>query len=129
MPSPSRHVRFGAAVEYFFPVGFNGSALPRDAMPGIGLTGRPIAMRQTSLSTPSSVDVAHSVLRYSAKDRLYFLKRAGLSKDDVTQLSLRQRQLRMDLLQSIAEAQKEASPRKRRAENCKASLKYRRLVL
>ncbi|KDO19414.1 hypothetical protein SPRG_15494 [Saprolegnia parasitica CBS 223.65] len=103
----SRHVSFGAAIEYFFAVGFNGSALPHDAMPGVGLSGRPIARRQTDLSA-TSVDVAHAVLRYSAKDRLFFLKRAGFTKDDVTQLSLRQRQLRMDLLHSIADAQKEA---------------------
>ncbi|OQS06370.1 hypothetical protein THRCLA_20391 [Thraustotheca clavata] len=122
----NRRVCFTTATEYSFHVGYNGSTVPHDVVPGIGLSGQHISVRQSNLSIMS--EERHCIMRYTPKDRLYFLKRAGMSKQNVIDLSLHQRQLHLELTASIAEVQTLKNQEKIIKRKCQGEVDYTKTI-
>ncbi|KAF0688456.1 Aste57867_19921 [Aphanomyces stellatus] len=80
-------VSFSVATTYTFHVAPSATAVPSDAIPGVGLHGPPIQVATALVSLDH--DPCRSVVgRYSPRDRVYFMKRAGFSQADVTKLCL-----------------------------------------
>ncbi|OQS04792.1 hypothetical protein THRCLA_20793 [Thraustotheca clavata] len=98
----TRRVCFTIATEYYFSVGYNGSTVPHDTIPGVGLTGHPVAIRQKKVE---KLDKAHEgVSMYLPIERLYFLKRNGLTKEEVLDFKKCQTQINQELKVSKHEA-------------------------
>ncbi|OQR84885.1 hypothetical protein ACHHYP_12570 [Achlya hypogyna] len=94
-----KRVRFApTAVEVSFRVGYNGSALPSDKVPGVGLNGPAI-----STSIVAVHDQPSQLMRYNASDRLFFLKRAGFDATQVMHLCIEQTQIQMSRKQAVLE--------------------------
>ncbi|EQC33871.1 hypothetical protein SDRG_08552 [Saprolegnia diclina VS20] len=97
--APKKTVRFAAtAIEASFRVGYNGSAVPSDKVPGVGLHGPAVSTALVAVS-----DKPSQLMRYNASDRLFFLKRAGFDATQVMHLCIEQTQLQMSRKQAILE--------------------------
>ncbi|OQS05363.1 hypothetical protein THRCLA_20643 [Thraustotheca clavata] len=95
----TKRVRFATnAIEHTFYVGYNGSTVPSDKVPGVGLHGPCVS----TTSVPVQ-DKPSCVMRYNASDRLFFLKRAGLDANHVMHLCVEQTQLQISRKHIILE--------------------------
>ncbi|CAK4638669.1 hypothetical protein LEN26_017472 [Aphanomyces euteiches] len=83
-------VTFTTATTHTFHVGWSASAMPSDYVPGVGLTGKPICK-----NTQRVHDAVGQVCKYTAKDRLFFLKRQGYCVQAVAQLCMEQNEIRI----------------------------------
>ncbi|CAK4089832.1 unnamed protein product [Aphanomyces euteiches] len=75
-------VTFSTATEYTFRVGYSFSTVTSDAVPGIGLFGKAVAITTSPVS-----DSAGSVSKYTRPDRIAMLQKAGLSPTEIINLS------------------------------------------
>ena len=113
---PTKRVHFGTATTYTFNVAYGGSAVPKEAGPGVGMARYHCDVACTELGT-SKICKRGRVRKFDHMQRVELLKKAHYSGRDIADFCMEAIEVRKSRAETAAELRRK---RKRVATPCDA---------